>query len=222
MFGGESAASPSVSDDGGILFASGGDVLLSVDPTDGSNRFAVGYDDVADELLDPKPPIPFLIPNGNPTVTMASVISLSPGKVHVPASLGYMVEAAASILGRAIPIPHADVIINVSPEFGQVIPGGVTQTPDGIEGALSPLADGRMGVDQATIFRAISFYLLNPFLPPTYRTSVPKAGYIGFEPASFQEFALEQIDAVIGYTETAETEFPGGELQKRDRPSQPR
>ncbi len=213
--GGESAASPSVAADG-TLYASGGGVLLSIDPADGSQLFAESYDHVADMFLDPQPPIPFVIPNGNPVARIASIIAPSPGKVHVPLSLGYLVTATEAFF-RPIPNPHADAIIAVDPRTGLLIPDSVTLVPDGVEGALTPLADGRMGVDQAAIFSSVSAYLLNWIflvLGPQYLIPPPSAGYIGLEPESFREFALEQIDAVLGYIGTAESELPGGDLQE--------
>jgi hypothetical protein len=213
-FGGESAASPSI-DDRGFLFASAGANLLSRDGSDGSLRFSVNYDEVADQFLDPQPPIPFLIPNGNPVARIASVINLSPGKVSVPLALGYELTAAAALLGRPIPLPHANAIIHVDPDTGQIIPGSVTLVPDGVEGALTPVANGRMGVDQAVIFSSLGFYVLNFFLPPNYRVpGPPKAGYVALQPQSFREFAVEQIDVVLGYADTAQSELPGGDLQK--------
>lgn len=213
--GGESAASPAVAADG-TLYASGGGVLLSIDDADGSQLFAVNYDEVADMFLDPKPPIPFVIPNGNPISRIASIIAPSPGKVHVPLALGYLVTATESFF-RAVPNPHANALIAVDPATGELIPDSVTLVPDGVEGALTPLLDGRMGVDQASIFSSLNFYLLNLlylFTGPQYLIPPPTAGYIGLEPESFHEFALEQIDAVIGYTATAEAELPGGDLQE--------
>lgn len=212
-FGGESAASPSI-DDRGNLFASAGAALISLDGADGSQRFSVNYDEVADLFLPAQPPIPFIIPNGNPVARIASVINVSPGKVSVPLSLGYELTAAEAVLGRPIPLPHANAIIHVDPDTGQIIPGSITLVPDGVEGALTPVASGRMGVDQAVIFSSLGFYVLNFFLPPNYRVpGPPKAGYVGLEPQSFREFAVEQIDAVLGYGETALTELPGGDLQ---------
>ena len=213
-FGGESAASPSI-DDRGNLYASAGATLISLDGSDGTQRFSVNYDEVADQFLDPQPPIPFLIPNGNPVARISSVINVSPGKVSVPLSLGYELTATAELFGRPLPIPHANAVIQVDPDTGQLIPGSVTEVPDGVEGALTPLANGRMGVDQAAIFSSIGFYLLNLFLPPNYDVPrAPTAGYVGLEPVSFREFAVEQLDAVLGYGDTAAAELPGGALQR--------
>jgi hypothetical protein len=51
-------------------------------------------------------------------------------------------------------------------------------------------------------------------LPRRFRSPIPKAGYVGIEPKNFCKFAVEQVDAVIGYTETVEREIPGGDLQR--------
>jgi hypothetical protein len=187
-FGGDAAASPSVDMDGN-LFAGAGPTLVSLDGKTGAQRFNINYNHVADQFLDPKPPVPFIIPNGNPTASIASVINLSPGKVGVPLSLGYVVTALEPILGRALPLPHANAIIQVDPATGLQIPGSTTQVPDGVEGAMTPTASGRIGVDQAVIFSSLGYYVLQNFLPLTYHVpDAPKAGYIALMPESFKEF----------------------------------
>ena len=212
-FGGDAAASPSI-DMNGNLFASAGENLISLDGKDGSTRFLVNYDEVAEQFLDPKPAIPFLIPNGNPVARIASVINLSPGKVTVPLSLGYEFAGLEGLVGRALPLPQANAIISVDPDTGEMIPDSLTLVPDGVEGALTPTESGRMGVDQAAIFSSIYYYVLQNALPASYRIAEPpKAGYIGLMPESFREFALEQIEGVLGYGKTALKELPGGDVQ---------
>ena len=214
-FGGDSAASPSI-DMNGDLFASAGATLVSLDGVTGEQRFNENYDFIADQFLDPKIPVPFLVPNGNPVARIASVINLSPGKVTVPLSLGYEFAGLESILGRAIPLPHANAIISVDPETGLMLEGSLTEVPDGVEGALTPTATGRIGVDQAAIFSSLNFYLIQFSLPLEYwqpLSKVPSAGYIGLMPESFREFALEQVDAVLGYGNTALNGLPNVDIQ---------
>lgn len=214
-FGGEAAASPSIGPLGN-LYASADTAVISIgdEGDQGVERWLVNYDDVAAQFLPVKRPVPFLVPNGNPIAVTASVLNPSPGVVNVPMIFGYEYALGTLLLGRTSVLTHVNTVIQVRQEDGAYVENSAVVVPDAIDGAQTSLLNGRAGVTQGAIFSGLAAYLFNFTLPPRFWSPIPKAGYVGIEPKNFCNFALEQVETVIGYTETAQQEVPDGDLQR--------
>jgi len=225
--GGEPAFSPTTAPDG-TIYAGSGCGLLALNP-DGTTQYCVSPQAVAQSLLPELDPFSVTIPDipglglgeitlssdGVPIAALTSVSEVTPDRIVTGLSLGYRLNGTEPLLGRAIPLPHIDVLVAMDRKTGEVIPESVTIVPDGIEGFSIPSNDGLIALNQNALLHTLCTYVLSVFLPPEYRCpGLPKAGIVGVEAVSFREFSVQQIEIVREYIATVSPELPGGDVQR--------
>ncbi|MBI1827668.1 MAG: PQQ-binding-like beta-propeller repeat protein [Planctomycetes bacterium] len=186
--GAAKVAAPAVGLDGTVYTASG-EVLIALDPRDGSVRWQVNYDGLAASFL------PRILPNsafptGLPIARTNSVVSVTPSQVWVSLVLGY--EFAVPDSDTKLTQPEVTVLASVSPLDGSLT--GVTPLRDTHEGVVGITSDGRILIPHSSMLTSIFYNDVNPLLPPFLRTSQPPiAGFSVLVPLSFRDHALEGL-----------------------------
>lgn len=218
---GQAAASPTVGPDGSI-YAAGTTVLVSLDPQDGSTRWATNFDFLAQQMLPTLQPTEseLLVPDGTPRAQKINVVSRSENKVWTTLVLGYMYNALVPLLealgAQAEPaiIPHKNILVAVDPDTGELIEGAVTEYTGGNEGMIELNPDGSIYISKADILVSPFYWTFNKTLPERFQTpEIPRGGITAFEPVSFQDFSLEGIASGLKQIERARGELPGGDVQ---------
>jgi hypothetical protein len=218
---GQAAASPTVGPDG-YIYAAGSSVLVSLDPADGSTRWAKNYDYLAQEMLPTLEPTEsdLLVPDGTPVAQALDVVSRSENKVWTNLVLGYLYNGFVPFMealggqGQPVVIPHINMLVAADPETGELIEGAMAVYDGGNEGLTELNPDGSIYISKADIIVSPFFWVFNRTVPERFRTpEIPKGGITAFEPVSFHEFSLEGIESVQSQIARASGELPGGDLQ---------
>lgn len=217
---GQAAASPTVGPDG-FVYAAGTEVLVSLNPDDGSIRWLQNFDFIAQDLLPTLEPTEsdLLVPDGTPRAYAINVVSRSENKVWTTLVLGYLYNGLIPLLealgGQAEPtiIPHKNILIATDPSTGEMIDGAITEYIGGNEGLIELNPDGSIYISKADIIVSPFYWTFNSTLPERFRTpEIPKGGITAFEPTSFRDFSLEGIASVQNQIGKANSELLGGDV----------
>jgi outer membrane protein assembly factor BamB len=206
------AASPGVGPDGTVYAGSGagqGGVLTALDPG-GHERWSASYDDLANDMLAPLPPMPPIFPTGLPTAKVNSVVTTSAHDVWAALALGYDVVA---VDGSPAHQPRLTVLARIDPATGSIL--GLVPLRDTCEGVISIGPDGSLYVSHAAIQSSVFWYFTNLLLPPAYDApGPPRAGLTAVRATSPLDLAAQGIawarDLGLGALTGLSAGDPGG------------
>jgi len=186
--GAASAASPTVGPDG-TVYTGGGADISALDPVDGSVKWTVGFDFLAESLLRARRPSS-AFPTGLPVARTNSVIAATANRLWAVLTLGY--DFADPESGMVVQQPHATLLVALDTRNGAV--RGFTPLRDTCEGVISIGPDGSMYVTHAALLSSLFYFQVNPLLPRFWRIpGPPVAGFSALEPLSFRDHVRNGI-----------------------------
>lgn len=207
--GAGSATSPAIGPDG-TIFTGSGEVLLAVDPADGSVLWQVNYDALAAEFLPRKLFPSLFFPTGIPIARTDGVVSISAQQLWVPLALGYDFGLPGS--DAALLQAHVGVVASIDPADGRLLSATVVR--DTVDGTIAIGSDGRVYVRHGAILSSIFYYGINPLLPSFYDAPGPPiAGLSVIGPSSFVQHAARGVDWMIELGDDAVQAVRSGESE---------
>jgi len=202
--GASNIAAPTVGPDG-TIYSGGGRALLALNPQDGSRKWAVNYDFVAESFLQHIPSNDSY-PTGLPIARTNSVVTVSARTLWVVLVLGY--EFVMPGTGAHSTQPHIMVLASLNPASGSLL--STTRLRDTSEGVISLGSDGRVYVSHSARLSSIFYYQINPLLPDSLKIpGPPLAGISVLAPLSFRDHAIEGVQWAADLNAQAMAELPG-------------
>jgi outer membrane protein assembly factor BamB len=184
-------ASPSVAPDD-TVYVLGGERLVAVDGERGAVEWSADYRAFAASQL-PEVWTRFgLIATGEPTAFVDSVVTVTPDRLWTSILMGYELN----FFGRRFTHAVKTMLVAVSPEDGRVLESH--PIPDTSEGGISMSRTGDLYMDLLAAQASIAFYSgYQWLLPGELVVSEPRAGLVGFRPASQRRQVAAGIDWVV-------------------------
>jgi len=169
------------------------------------------FDSIASQYLPslPRPGKPPL----DPISKANSIISVTPNYLYVAANLGYEIFLPNSPYQKFFFIPKITVMLVLDLANGSVVVPPIVLR-DTCDGTLTIGSDGSIYITHGSTARSITYYALNPILPPPLKVQAPIAGISALEPVSFLDLVESGIHWVQDLDAVALASLDSGEMDE--------